>query len=50
MGYLKLETPDGASGAEIVRYDSASGQRTVAVASEKLIIRYLIEHLPPGPC
>ena len=93
-GYLKLETPDGASAAEIARYDSASGQRTVAVAGEKLlvpgtserlrihgfvcsptgkrfaypnrdhglhegngtevhlrmlIIRYLIEHLPPGP-
>jgi dipeptidyl-peptidase-4 len=35
-GYLKLETPAGASGAEIVRYDSASGKRTVVVASEKL--------------
>ena len=37
-GYLKLETPDGASGAEIVRYDSASGQRTVVVAGEKLLV------------
>jgi len=37
-GYLKLETPDGASGAEIARYDSASGKRTVAVASEKLLV------------
>jgi len=36
-GYLKLETPAGAAGAEIVRYDSASGKRTVAVASEKLL-------------
>ena len=37
-GYLKLETPDGAAGAEIVRYDAASGQRTVVVAGEKLIV------------
>ena len=37
-GHLKLETPDGASGAEIARYDSASGKRTVVVASEKLIV------------
>ena len=35
-GYLKLETPAGASGAEIASYDSASGKRTVVVASEKL--------------
>ena len=34
--YLKLETPAGASGAEIGSYDSASGKRTVVVASEKL--------------
>ncbi len=37
-GYLKLETPAGAAGAEIVRYDSASGQRTVVVASETLLV------------
>ena len=37
-GYLKLETPAGASGAEIARYDSASGQRTVVVAGEKLLV------------
>ena len=37
-GYLKLETPEGAAGAEIVCYDSASGQRTVVVASEKLLV------------
>ena len=37
-GYLKLETPAGAAGAEIVRYDSASGQRTVVVAGEKLLV------------
>ena len=35
-GYLKLEPPAGASGAEIASYDSASGKRTVVVASEKL--------------
>jgi dipeptidyl-peptidase-4 len=44
-GYLKLETPDGASGAEIARYDSASGQRTVAVASEKLLVPGTSERL-----
>jgi len=37
-GYLTLETPDGASEAEIVRYDCASGQRTVVVAGEKLLL------------
>ena len=37
-GYLKLETPAGASAAEIARYDSASGKRTVVVASEKLLV------------
>jgi dipeptidyl-peptidase-4 len=37
-GYLRLETPAGAAGADIVRYDSASGQRTVVVASEKLLV------------
>lgn len=37
-GYLKLETPAGASGAEIASYDSASGTRTVVVASEKLLV------------
>ncbi|HOC00894.1 MAG TPA: DPP IV N-terminal domain-containing protein [Verrucomicrobiota bacterium] len=37
-GYLKLETPAGASGAEIVRYDCASGQRTLVVAGEKLLV------------
>ncbi len=35
-GYLRLETPAGASGAEIASYDSTSGQRAVVVASEKL--------------
>ncbi len=37
-GYLKLETPVGRTGAEIVRYDSACGHRTVEVASEKLLV------------
>jgi len=37
-GYLKLEASAGASGAEIVKCDSASGQRTVVVASEKLFV------------
>ncbi len=37
-GDLKLETPDGAAGAEITRYDSASGQRTVVMASGKLLV------------
>jgi dipeptidyl-peptidase-4 len=37
-GYLKLETPAGAAGAEIVRYDSASGQRAVVVVGEKLLV------------
>ena len=51
-GYLKLETPDGASAAEIARYDSASGQRTVVVASEKLLIpgtseRLRLRSVPP---
>ncbi|MEO0016786.1 MAG: Prolyl tripeptidyl peptidase precursor, partial [Verrucomicrobiota bacterium] len=36
-GYLKLETPAGAAGAEIASYDCISGKRTVVVASEKLI-------------
>jgi dipeptidyl-peptidase-4 len=44
-GYLKLETLAGASGAEIARYDSASGQRTVVVASEKLLVPTTSEHL-----
>ncbi|MCX6877276.1 MAG: prolyl oligopeptidase family serine peptidase [Verrucomicrobia bacterium] len=44
-GYLKLETPDGAAGAEIVRYDCASGQRTVVVASEKLLVPGTSRHL-----
>ena len=37
-GYLKLETPSGAAGAEIVSYDCASGKRTVVVVSEKLLV------------
>ena len=37
-GYLKSETPAGASGAEIVSYDSANGKRAVVVASEKLLV------------
>lgn len=36
-GYLKLETPDGESGPEIARYDSASGERAV-VAGAKLMV------------
>lgn len=36
--YLKLETPDGAAGPEIARYDCTSGQRSVVVASERLKI------------
>ncbi|MEI7729143.1 MAG: DPP IV N-terminal domain-containing protein [Verrucomicrobiota bacterium] len=37
-GYLRLETPAGASGAEIASYDAASGQRTVVVTGEKLLV------------
>jgi dipeptidyl-peptidase-4 len=37
-GYLKLETPAGASGAEIASYDCASGKRTVVLASEQLLV------------
>ena len=37
-GYLKLETPAGASAAEVARYDAASGKRTVVVPSEKLVV------------
>ena len=37
-GYLKLETPVGATVAEIARYDAASGERTVVVPSEKLVV------------
>ncbi len=37
-GYLKLETPPGAPGGEVARYDSASGKRTVVVPSEKLVV------------
>ena len=44
-GYLKLETPDGAAGGEIARYDSASGQRSVVVASEKLLVPGTSERL-----
>jgi dipeptidyl-peptidase 4 len=44
-GYLKLETPDGASAAEIVRYDCARGQRTVVVAGEKLFVPGTSERL-----
>jgi dipeptidyl-peptidase-4 len=36
-GYLKLETPAGASGTEIASYDCASGKRTLVVASEQLL-------------
>ena len=32
-GYLKLETPAGASAAEVAHYDAASGKRTVVVPS-----------------
>ena len=44
-GYLRLETPDGASGPEIARYHCASGQRTVAVAGEKLFVPGTSERL-----
>lgn len=37
-GYLKLESPPGTTRAEIVRYDSADGKRTVLVAGEKLVV------------
>jgi dipeptidyl-peptidase-4 len=33
-----LETPAGVPASEIARYDSASGQRTVVVPSEKLVV------------
>ncbi len=38
-GYLKLETPAGASGAEIASYDATSGKRTVVAPSERLVVR-----------
>jgi dipeptidyl-peptidase 4 len=44
-GYLRLETPNGASGAEIARYDPASGQRTVVIASERLLVPGTSERL-----
>ena len=44
-GYLKLETPAGAAGAEIASYDCASGQRTVVVASEQLLVPATSRHL-----
>ena len=44
-GYLKLETPAGGSGAEIARYDPASGQRTVVVAGPKLLVPGTAERL-----
>jgi len=37
-GYLKLETPAGASAQEVVLYDAASGKRTVMVPREKLVL------------
>ena len=37
-GYLKLETPSGAAGAEIASYDCASGKRMVVVPGEKLLV------------
>ena len=43
--YLKLETPAGVPGAEIARYDCASGQRTVVVAGEKLLVPATSKHL-----
>jgi len=36
-GYLKWETPEGATAPELARYDSASGERTV-VASDQLVV------------
>jgi dipeptidyl-peptidase-4 len=36
-GYLRLETPAGAAGAEIASYASATGERTVVVAGGKLV-------------
>ena len=44
-GYLKLETPNGASAAEIARYDCVNGQRTVAVVGEKLLVPGTSERL-----
>ena len=44
-GYLKLETPDGESGPEIARYDSASGHRSVVVDREKLLVPGTAERL-----
>lgn len=37
-GYLKLETPAGAAGTEIAKYDAAGGSRTVVVAGGKLSV------------
>ena len=37
-GYLKMETPAGATVPEVARYDAADGKRTVVVPSEKLVV------------
>ena len=44
-GYLKLETPARASGAENARYDCASGKRTLMVAGENLLVPGTSERL-----
>ena len=44
-GYLKLETPNGSAAAEIVRYDCATGQRTVVVGGAKLCVPGTSERL-----
>ncbi|MDX1964046.1 MAG: DPP IV N-terminal domain-containing protein [Pirellulales bacterium] len=44
-GYLKLETPEGQSGPEIARYDSASGKRSVVIAGEKILVPGTTERL-----
>ena len=38
LGYLRLETPVGATVPEIAYYDAASGERTVVVPGEKLVV------------
>jgi hypothetical protein len=44
--YLKLETPAGASGAEIASYDSASGKRTPGKRGQVQFVRSTLRAVP----
>lgn len=44
-GYVELETPAGATAAEIARYDAATGARTVLAGGEKLVAPGTTERL-----